>query len=401
MTDPLGQSQVLPYLCGLSGLGYKIHLISAEKKENYALYHKTIQNICNESSISWHPVRYSRFPPVIATIYDLSKVRILASRLQQIHHFDLIHCRSYLATLCGFTLKAKFKTPVLFDMRGLWADEKLDGRIWDIRNPLYKKIYDFFKAKEKQFIKLSDGIISLTRKAWPILEKSGGGLPNGQVRETIPCCTDEHHFDPATVDEEEVASWKSRLNISDDDFLMVYLGSISTWYLPDEMLHFFKLLLTVRPHAKFLIVSTESPQPVLATASRLGIPKDRIIFTSSTRKRLPALLKLSDIGICFIKPAFSKNASSPTKLGEFLCMGIPVVCNRGIGDTDEVIQNIGGGVLCDPFNDESMRAAADSILKIASDRDPAAIRTGAIRYFSLERGVQLYAGVYRQILDQA
>ena len=31
ISDPLGQSQVLPYLKGLARLGHKIHLISFEK----------------------------------------------------------------------------------------------------------------------------------------------------------------------------------------------------------------------------------------------------------------------------------------------------------------------------------------------------------------------------------
>ena len=32
MTDPLGQSQVLPYLAGLSKKGFRFHLISFENK---------------------------------------------------------------------------------------------------------------------------------------------------------------------------------------------------------------------------------------------------------------------------------------------------------------------------------------------------------------------------------
>ncbi len=34
MTDPLGQSQVLPYLEGLAASGHRIHIVSAEKSTN-------------------------------------------------------------------------------------------------------------------------------------------------------------------------------------------------------------------------------------------------------------------------------------------------------------------------------------------------------------------------------
>ena len=35
MTDPLGQSQVIPYLQGLSKHGYEIFLLSCEKKQAF------------------------------------------------------------------------------------------------------------------------------------------------------------------------------------------------------------------------------------------------------------------------------------------------------------------------------------------------------------------------------
>ncbi len=51
MTDSLGQSQVLPYLKGLSKLGYTISLISCEKKNRYAEFKDQIIAICKEANI--------------------------------------------------------------------------------------------------------------------------------------------------------------------------------------------------------------------------------------------------------------------------------------------------------------------------------------------------------------
>ena len=47
-------------------------------------------------------------------------------------------------------------------MRGFWADERVDGKIWDLKNPVFKSIYNFFKKKEKQYFSQSDAIVSLT-----------------------------------------------------------------------------------------------------------------------------------------------------------------------------------------------------------------------------------------------
>ncbi|RYG29944.1 MAG: glycosyltransferase, partial [Chitinophagaceae bacterium] len=35
MTDPLGQSQVIPYLKGLTAAGYRFTILSCDKPENY------------------------------------------------------------------------------------------------------------------------------------------------------------------------------------------------------------------------------------------------------------------------------------------------------------------------------------------------------------------------------
>ncbi|TAG85785.1 MAG: glycosyltransferase, partial [Bacteroidetes bacterium] len=51
MTDTLGQSQVLPYLVGLSKLGYLITILSAEKKKNFEKRKDIIQKITTEANI--------------------------------------------------------------------------------------------------------------------------------------------------------------------------------------------------------------------------------------------------------------------------------------------------------------------------------------------------------------
>ena len=48
MTDPLGQSQVLPYLAQLSKKGYAITLLSFEKRKRYASEKHIIKKIAND-----------------------------------------------------------------------------------------------------------------------------------------------------------------------------------------------------------------------------------------------------------------------------------------------------------------------------------------------------------------
>ena len=400
MTDPLGQSQVLPYLCGLSEKGYIIHLISAEKANLFSKYEVDIQNICNNFKIQWHPVPYSKNPPIFSTLHDIRKIKSKALELQTNIKFDLVHCRSYIPTIIGVVIKKKFSIPYLFDMRGFWVNEKIDGNIWNINNPIFNLVFKYMKKREIEFFTESDRIVSLTKKAIPTISSivSQGDLSCKIT--VIPCCVDVNHFDRNKVKTLDIENWKSKLNIKSNDYILSYLGSLSTWYLPEEMLRFFLQFRIKVPHAKFLIITTEDAQPFIKMAEKIGVPLDSLIFTSSNRNDLPALLSLCNTSLFFIKPAFSKIASSPTKLGELLSMGIPVICNTGIGDTDEMITKSESGVICKSFDEIEYDRCSEEILKLEKTLDREFTRKKAIELFSLENGVNCYHTIYQELITK-
>ena len=75
LTDPLGQSQILPYLFGLSkNNNCKITIVSFEKKENFSSNYQLISNKLKENKINWIPLKYSKRPPIISTIWDIYKL---------------------------------------------------------------------------------------------------------------------------------------------------------------------------------------------------------------------------------------------------------------------------------------------------------------------------------------
>ena len=43
-------------------------------------------------------------------------------------------------------------------------------------------------------------------------------------------------------------------------------------------------------------------------------------------------------------PVFSKKASSPTKMGEFLALELPIVTNGGVGDVSRIMYETAAGV---------------------------------------------------------
>lgn len=397
MTDPLGQSQVLPYLKGLVHKGYNITLISCEKPDRYRVSKDQISKICADSGIDWQPVFYTAKPPIISTIKDISTIKKTALRLFQNKHYHIVHCRSYIAAIVGLFLKHKFQSKFVFDMRGFWPDERVDGNIWKLSNPVYKIVYDYFKKKEKQFLLAADHIICLTNNAKQ--EINSWSLTAQHLPITvIPCCVDTQLFSPSNVSEEKLNNLRAQLGINKEDRLIGYIGSIGTWYLLDEMVNYFKVATHNDALLKFLFLTNEPSSMIDASLERNQCTylRPAIIVTSSPRKDVPAYISLLDYSVFFIKPAYSKKASSPTKQGEIMAMGKPVVCNAGVGDTDWVVNNFHSGVLVESFGDRQY-AKAIGQMRLANF-DENTIRDGAIQFFSLEKGVQLYAGVYQSLI---
>lgn len=393
MTDPLGQSQVLPYIIGLSSKGYRFVLISFEKGERFNRGKSQISDICIENNIEWIPLMYTKKPPVLSTLWDVFKMNRKVKKLQRVKPFDLVHCRSHIASIGGYKLKEKFGVPYVFDMRGFYADERVDGCIWNLKNPLFNLIYNYFKKKEKLFLSTSSYNISLTQAGSNIIH-SWKGFENIPIK-VIPCCADLNFFKSENISDEKLVSWREKLNISKSDFLLSYLGSLGTWYLSDEMLGFFKRLLHSYPNAKFLFITPDSQESIVQLAQKHCIPIESLRIIQAKRSEVPELLKLSHISIFFIKPVYSKKASSPVKMGEILSMGIPVIANCGVGDVDYIIEDTNCGVLVEDFNENSYDIAIKKMVEVIS-YEPEVFINAAEKYYSLANGVESYQTVYEE-----
>src|SRR5690554_5356479 len=224
MTDPLGQSQVLPYLFGLAAKGVCIHLVSFEKKE-YAHDIPRIKALCEENGVIWRPQKYTKKPPLISTIKDIQRMKKVALRLHNTVNFDIVHCRSYITAIVGQSLQRKKGLKFVFDMRGFWADERVEGKIWDKNKPVFKRAYQYFKRKEIEFFNEADAIVSLTQKGKQEI-KSWKNLPNLSKIEVIPCCVDLDHFHYKHIVNDTVNEKRKQLSIAEDDFVLGYVGSI-------------------------------------------------------------------------------------------------------------------------------------------------------------------------------
>jgi glycosyltransferase involved in cell wall biosynthesis len=397
MTDPLGQSQVLPYLQGLSKSGYQIFLLSCEKEQAFIQNKTIIDALVATANITWVPLTYTKNPPVLSTLLDIIKMRRAAKKLHLQHGIDMVHTRPGVPALVGLWLKKKFGIKFLNDIREFYADSRVEGLMWRLENPLYKMVYRFFKRKETEAVALNDGIVCLTYAAekiiqqWPEFKKE-------TPLEVIPCSADLELFNPASVTAAQTTALKNELHITPNDFIVTYLGSIGGWYLTNEMLDFCKVLNDKMPAAKFLFISPHRHEEIIAAAVKHQLPAEKIITKKAARKEVPLLLSLSNFSIFFIRPCYSKQSSSPTKHGEIMAMGIPLITNSGVGDVQAIVEKYKSGIVINNFTNEDYITAAMAI-GAKQEYNAATIRKGAEEFYSLQSAIEKYKRIYGNILQ--
>ena len=396
MCDPLGGSQVLPYLIGLAKRGHRISLISFEKRERTAEERSIVERICGEAAIDWNPLPYHKHPTVLSTLYDVRQMARLAARLHREQRFDLVHCRSYLPALVGLRMKRRRGVRFLFDMRGFWADERVDGRIWNLTNPAFKAVYNYFKRREAEFLREANHIVSLTEEGRNILLARRQDRPGAPIA-VIPCCVDFDAFPPVTAEARSAA--RRALGIAPEARVAAYLGSFGSWYMVEEMLAFFHVQLERDPGATFLVISREPTDEILAVATANGVPKNRLVVRSASRAEVPRLAAAADYGLFFIQPVFSKKASSPTKMGEFLALELPMVTNGDVGDVARIMADTGAGVVVEAFEDRAYRTALEQLDRLRPDM--ARWRQASRGWFDLQTGIDRYDAIYRSLMKSA
>jgi len=394
LTDPLGRSQVLPYLVELSRLGHQFAVVSCEKPGLFKAGRAAVEQICAETEIAWHPLPYHKFPPILSTIWDLGAINRRAAELQRIAAFDLVHCRSFLAAISGRMVAQEFGLKFLYDMRAFWADERVEGGQWHVDRFPYRDVYRFAKREESEFFRESDHIVSLTEAGrqvmlgWP--EFAGGGPPIS----VIPCCVDFDHFAPATP--EGRAQARAQLGISVGEKVVAVLGSVGGLTMLEEMLDFFRVYRLRETCARLLMITTSAPGPILDAARSRGVQPERLTIRSASREEVPFFTGAADFGLFFVKPAPSKKAGSPTKMGELLALGLPIVTNAGVGDVEELCAELRAGAVVKDFTEQAYNAAIDALA--AMPHDPAGIRERARTRLDLSVAVAEYDRIYQSLL---
>ncbi len=383
--DPLGHSQVVPYVEGLAARGYRFHLLTFEKRWRWGdeAARDAMRERLEASGITWHPLPYHRRPPVAATARDIAVGLGAAGRIHADDPLSLVHARSYPSALIAQRLGRATGVPFVFDMRGFYPEERVDGGLWHEGGPLFQVA----KRLERDFLREAAAVVTLTDASVPILEDEMRAAGSRAPLAVIPTAVDLDRF---------------RLRPPPDGpFRLTYFGSIGTWYLLDEMMAFGAACLRSVPESGLEFVVNGGDDAVRASASRLGIPDDRLEVGGVPHDRVPEALARASATFFLIRPDGSKIASAATKFGESLAVGRPVASNAGVGDTAKVLREEGVGIVVEPGARHTYAQAAAHLVDLSRVPGMAErCRSVAERRYALAGAVERYAELYTTILEE-
>jgi glycosyltransferase involved in cell wall biosynthesis len=386
LTDSLGQSQILPYLKRLSDLNNKIVIISYEKESLYKKEGSKIREVVDANGLTWIPLKYTKRPPVVSTIFDIIKGFRTCKKLNRKHRFEIVHCRGYIAAVIGKKLKKNFGVKFIFDMRGWWPDEKLESGFWDKKR--YKPVYNYFKKLEREFFQNCDYAVSLTYKGKEEIIKQNLA-PEINIG-VIPTCVDFEIFKEPSGNFK--AEMRRQLNIYDEEKVFLYSGSVGGNYDPCMLIDAFLAFQDLYPTSYLLILSKDSLTPAIQKQFADAAIKRMSIYNAPFSK-VTDYLRSADVGFIYYKMSFSTIGRSPTKLGEYWASGIPAIALKGIGDVDKIIGS---------YADSGISLSDDKgmwkeEMKALEFTDSGKLRNYSTDYFAIDKGVDFYDRIYQRL----
>ena len=391
-SDPVAQSQVIPYVEELAECGVDVSLVTYEKKvdEKIRQFNKALKERLTRSGIIWYRLPYHKRPSLPATIYDILHGIIFVYFLLLKHKFNILHARQVMpATICMILRKIiKFKW--IFDMRGLFAEEHIGHGNWREGGVKFRSV----KLMEKLCLLNADSIILLTHRQKDFISKLPFLRNKNKPVEVIPCCVDLKKFSLAV---------EKNQNLVDElglqrKFVLIYLGSLGTCYLLSEMIDYFLYLGEKINNAFFLFITHSDKELIVSKANEKGLRSDSFKVIASPFEQVPALLSCGDAGIYFIN-SYRKLGSSPIKTGEYLACGLPLIINSGIGDSENIVKNHKIGTMIHNFSAEDYQRSLNELLELLNEREAlrSRCREVATKYLSLSSAIQKYKHIYERL----
>ena len=358
LTEGVGSSQITPLIRILSSEGLKIQLISCEKETP----NRSLADELLKRGVDWTPIPYGPTGE-IAGVKRIHQIR------NSIGQAKIIHARSDVPAVAAVLAS---RSPILWDVRSLWADQKIPQRA----NLIDQAKYGALRSLELVAAFQSSAMSTLTNAIVPILEKRNIKIPS--IRTVVPTAVDLKHF-----------GFDPRFPSS---IRALFSGTYNSYYDLGLSSRFLSLL------SQYTTVTTDWARPGESPTHSLGVGEN-LNFRSNYREMPFVIANYSfGVSICKMQMGDSLKGAVPTKIAEFLSVGRPVIVNRGLGDLDFLLKKYRCGIILDG-SDKNLETSALELMELLSDPNtPYRCRQLAEEHFDLGKGAENYLKIYHRYL---
>ena len=105
LLDPLGPSQILPYIKGISKHQDEVVIVSFEKSERFLYGKNALLSDLQNYSIKWKPLPFTKGLGFIGKSWDLCRMYIMALAIARKHNIEVVHTRGHQSALVGLFIK--------------------------------------------------------------------------------------------------------------------------------------------------------------------------------------------------------------------------------------------------------------------------------------------------------
>ena len=386
LDDPLVESQVVAYLEELARQGHAIHLLTFETRRLTRGRRAETRRRLQARGLHWHGLRYHKRPSLPATSFDTLCGALACAWLVRRYKLGAVHARNHVPAAMAMLAAPVAPHRLIFDIRGLMAEEYVDLGRWRNGGLAFR----ITKRTERAAIRRAAGVVVLTYRVRDLL--FGAGNRDDVV--VIPCCADLERISSRRAVRAVI---RQTLGIGSRPVL-AYVGKLGGWYMDAEMADFFTVARDAIPGLHLLVVTQADRGAIERQLADRGVGPSDYTVTAVEHRRLGDLLGAADAAIALIRPLPSKVATSPTKIGECLAAGLPIVATD-IGDVRRLLDDSRTGIVLRDFSSPAYRDAACELASMLADPTTSSRCVATAREHLSLRGIGIprYERLYRAV----
>ena len=253
-------------------------------------------------------------------------------QLARLHDVGIFHGQALYSTHNALRAAKTLGTKVVFDVHGISPEEAVmtGGSPERIKKTIEFEMQALREADLK--VMVSDKMNRFYQEKYQF---------NDLVHQKIPCCVRAGEFRISAGEHARLRRMKG----FDDKFVILYLGTLSVWQWPDAMFQVFsRFYQASRNSILYLLIPSYDHARAMDFIHKYQLPPESYLLEEVAHSDVGKTIGIADAGLLLRELNLVNMVSSPTKFGEYIAAGVPVILTEGIGDFSELAESAGIGI---------------------------------------------------------